>query len=148
MKKIIAITFIISMFLIGCGADTTPVPTPTPQLVSDSMIVKGELVEAKLFTVPSVDGVQKPSSKWLWMVKVLKVTANETWSGNVPAIEDIITLDVNDSKANLFVETVPINCTDVTGVAICDYKITRNKVIVLVKVKTELGGQEYYGIPQ
>jgi hypothetical protein len=60
----------------------------------------------------------------------------------------VLTLDVEDSKANLFVESSPIKCESVTGVNICDYSITNKKVTLLVKVKVENGEQEYYGVPQ
>jgi uncharacterized protein YcfL len=78
VSMVILLTIV--MLITGCGVATPiPLPTPTPQLVSDSMVVRGEIITAKLFQTMPVDGTPQ-KSKWLWMVKITKVSPNETFS--------------------------------------------------------------------
>lgn len=122
--------------------------------VSPILQIRGQLVGVKSFEVFSSEG--NVSFKYLWL---LKVEESESVSGletKLPALKagDTISVEIKDSRANLFVTSSPVACyrADGSAVRVCDYEINKTvayATVFITEVRSASSGQyELAGTPR
>lgn len=160
-RKIFAVIFIVSVLVVGSVAYSIGTSRPFGGEFEDVGIVEatGNLDRVQLFCVDVVDnGVKSTRCKHLWKIKVdsAELRQGETIA-SLPDNGDIITVEVEDSRANLFIELNYDECVRdsdpatsyQSAVRICDHTVTQDVVTVSLIEKIGSSGQpEWTGVPR
>lgn len=116
--------------------------------------VRGALVSVKSFEVFGKDG--SVTFKYLWLIRVEEDESVAGFETNLPKLKpgDTISVEIKDSRANLYVTTEPIKCYQAPGssVRVCDYEIDKRYDYVMVFItefKSSSSNQyELSGVPR
>jgi hypothetical protein len=111
-------------------------------------------VKGTLKRVQSFEIVPEGSFKFLWLVEVNESAAATDADLVLPntVTGDVISIEVQDSRANLFVNFEPQTCFQAEGspVRLCEYEVLQDSIVMIVK--EELGAEnelpEFAGAPR
>lgn len=135
--------FVVIVLALGLLAFGARLRGPFGGKYSNTQIIeiKGDLVKAKLFCLNN-------DCKWLWAIEVKESKVINDGPGvlELPEEGKIYSFDITDSKANLYVETLPLECHDAKGASVCEHDVVEGVAENIVFYYTEVVGSS--GLPE